>query len=151
VPSQQLHGQLQTQHSVITLTNNNNNNNNNYYYYFIKKSKLSLRDEKSKICTFTIVMPLWGEKELCTYVHTYMLRTISVLLWCKDHYKIWLRKTFLAPNTSTSLQTTLSAEAHLAEGQFLLEQTLNKAKSLMYRTGTRRPAIIKTGQNLEPK
>jgi hypothetical protein len=31
-----------------------------------------------------------------------------------------------------SLQTTLAADAHLAEGQFLLEeQTLNNAKSLM--------------------
>jgi hypothetical protein len=30
-----------------------------------------------------------------------------------------------------SPQTTLAAEAHLAEGQFLLEQTLNKEKSLM--------------------
>jgi hypothetical protein len=41
------------------------------------------------------------------------------------------------------LQTTLAAEAHLAEGRFLLqEQTLNKAKSLMYREGTRRPATI---------
>jgi hypothetical protein len=35
-------------------------------------------------------------------------------------------RTFSAPNTSTSLQTTLAADAHLAEGQFLLEeQTLN--------------------------
>jgi hypothetical protein len=33
---------------------------------------------------------------------------------------------FLAPNTSTSLQTTLAADAHLAEGEFLhKEQTLN--------------------------
>jgi hypothetical protein len=36
----------------------------------------------------------------------------------------------LAPNTSTSLQTTSAADAHLAERQFLHEkQTLNKAKS----------------------
>jgi hypothetical protein len=51
------------------------------------------------------------------------------------------------------MQTTSAAEAHLAEGQFLLQkQTLNKAKSLMYRAGTRRPAISKTeGQNLEPR
>jgi hypothetical protein len=56
----------------------------------------------------------------------------------------------LASNTSTFLQTTLASEAHLAERQFLLEeQTLNKAKSLMYRE--RRPAMSKTGQNLEPK
>jgi hypothetical protein len=35
---------------------------------------------------------------------------------------------FLAPNTSTSLQTTLAADAHLTEGQFLHEeQTLNNA------------------------
>jgi hypothetical protein len=46
-----------------------------------------------------------------------------------------------------------AAEAHLAEGQFLLEeQTLNKAKSLMYRAGTRRRTISKTeGQNLKPR
>jgi hypothetical protein len=54
---------------------------------------------------------------------------------------------------STSLQTTLAAEAHLAEGQFLLEeQTLNIEKSLIYRRGTRRPAVSKTeGQNLYPR
>jgi uncharacterized membrane protein YvbJ len=41
-----------------------------------------------------------------------------------------LRRTFLAPNTSTSLQKTLAADAHLAEGQFLHEeQTLIKAVS----------------------
>jgi hypothetical protein len=59
----------------------------------------------------------------------------------------------LAQNISTFLQTTLAAEAHLAEGQFVLEeQKLNKAKSLMYREGTRKPAISKTeGQNLEPR
>jgi hypothetical protein len=40
----------------------------------------------------------------------------------------------LAPNTSTSLQITLVADAHVAEGQFLHDkQPLNKAKSLMYR------------------
>jgi uncharacterized membrane protein YcgQ (UPF0703/DUF1980 family) len=69
------------------------------------------------------------------------------------YYKKLLSSTFPAPNTSTSLQTKLAADAHLAEGQFLLEQqTLNKAKSLIYRTGTRRPIISKTeGQNLKPK
>jgi hypothetical protein len=36
---------------------------------------------------------------------------------------------FLAPNTSTFLQTTLAADAHLAEGQFLNEdQTLNNTE-----------------------
>jgi hypothetical protein len=60
---------------------------------------------------------------------------------------------FLAPNISTSLQATLAADAHLAEGQFLNgEQTLNRAKSLIYQAGTRRPTISKTeGQNLKPK
>jgi hypothetical protein len=44
------------------------------------------------------------------------------------YYKKRLRRTFLAPNTSTSLQTTSAADAHLAEGQFLNgEQTLNNA------------------------
>jgi hypothetical protein len=37
----------------------------------------------------------------------------------------------------------LVAEAHLAERQFLLaEDTLNMGKSLICRTGTRRPTII---------
>jgi hypothetical protein len=59
----------------------------------------------------------------------------------------------MAPNTSTSLQTTLTSDAHLAQGQFLLEeQTLNKVKSLIYRAGTRRTTISKTeGRNTEPK
>jgi hypothetical protein len=48
------------------------------------------------------------------------------------------------PKTSTSLQTILAAEAHLAEGQFLLaEDTLNMGKPLICRTGTRRPTISK--------
>jgi hypothetical protein len=60
---------------------------------------------------------------------------------------------FPAPNTSTSLQTTLAADAHLAEGQVLLEkQRLNNAKSLLYRAGTQRPTISKTeGRNLKLK
>jgi hypothetical protein len=40
-----------------------------------------------------------------------------------------LRRTVFVLNTSASLQTTLEAEAHLSEGQFLLEEhTLNTAK-----------------------
>jgi hypothetical protein len=43
------------------------------------------------------------------------------------------------------LQTTLAADAYLAEGQFLLEeQTLNNAKSLIYQAGSRRPTHSKT-------
>jgi hypothetical protein len=47
----------------------------------------------------------------------------------------------------------IAAEAHLAEGQYLLgEQTLNKVKSLMHRAGTRRPTISKIEeQNLGPR
>jgi hypothetical protein len=56
----------------------------------------------------------------------------------------------LAPNTSTFLQTTLAAEERLAEGQFLLEeQTLNKAESVMYRAGTRRPATSKQKERIQ--
>jgi hypothetical protein len=51
-------------------------------------------------------------------------------------FKNRLGRTLLAPNTSTSLQTTLAAAAHPAEGQFLdEEQTLINAKSLIYRAG----------------
>jgi hypothetical protein len=54
---------------------------------------------------------------------------------------------------STSLQTTVAVEAHLAEGQFLLEkQTLNEAKSLIYREGIQRPTVSKAeGPNFEPR
>jgi hypothetical protein len=60
---------------------------------------------------------------------------------------------FLDANTSTSLQTTLTADAHPEEGQFLLEeQTLKNPNSLIYQAGTRRTTISKTeGQNLKPK
>jgi hypothetical protein len=54
-----------------------------------------------------------------------------------ENYKIYFNDSFV-PNMCTSLQTTLAAEVHLAEGQFLREQTLNIEKSLIYRTGTRR-------------
>jgi hypothetical protein len=48
------------------------------------------------------------------------------------------------------MQTTTAAEAHLAKGQFLLEEReMNKAKFLMYRAGTPSPRVSKTeGQNL---
>jgi hypothetical protein len=109
---------------------------------------------KSKIYTLTMITIGNNNNSIkFLYIHTYMLNMISVLLRCKDHYEILLRRTVLAPNTSKFLQTTLAADAHLAEGQFLLEdQTLNKAKSLVYRAETRRPTISKAeGQNLEPR
>jgi hypothetical protein len=59
----------------------------------------------------------------------------------------------LGSKMSKSLQTTLAADAHLAEGQFLLtEQTLNIGKSRIYQTGTRRPTISKAEvQSIEPR
>jgi hypothetical protein len=47
----------------------------------------------------------------------------------------------------------LADEAHLAEGQFLIEeQTLNKEKYLIYRAGARKPTVSKReGQNLEQR
>jgi hypothetical protein len=50
----------------------------------------------------------------------------------------------VSPNTSTSLQTTLAAEAKLEEGQFLLaEDTSNKEKPLIYLTETGSPTVSK--------
>jgi hypothetical protein len=61
------------------------------------------------------------------------------------------RQCFCSNRMSTSLQTTLAADAHLVEGQFLLEkQTLNIEMSLIYRKGTRRPTSKTEGQNLDP-
>jgi hypothetical protein len=55
-----------------------------------------------------------------------------------------IKEKSLVPNTSTSLQT-LAAEAHLAEGQYVLEErTLNKEISSIYGAGTRRSTVSKT-------
>jgi hypothetical protein len=57
---------------------------------------------------------------------------IIIIITAIAYYNKLLMRTFPAPNTSTSLQTTLAADARLAEGQFLLdEQTLNNAMSLI--------------------
>jgi hypothetical protein len=70
-----------------------------------------------------------------------MLIIINILIRILNHYKISVRETVLAPNTSTFLQTTSAAEAHLAEGQIFFEgQTLNEVISLIYRAGGQRPA-----------
>jgi hypothetical protein len=78
------------------------------------------------------------------------LKLSLIIIIIIAYYNKCRRRMFLDPNMSTSLQTTLAADAHLAEGQVLLEeQTLNNAKSLTYRAGTRRPANSKTeGQGL---
>jgi hypothetical protein len=51
------------------------------------------------------------------------------------------------------MQTTLAADAHLAEGQFLLEGLqLNIEKSVRYGVGTRRPTASKReGQYFKPR
>jgi hypothetical protein len=83
---------------------------------------------------------MWRRKN----IHTIILSTINLLKRRRNHYRIRLRKTVLVPVTPTSLQAILTAEAHLAEGQFLLEkQTLNKAKSLIQQAGTQRPTVFK--------
>jgi hypothetical protein len=72
-----------------------------------------------------------------------LLIIIIIIIIVTAYYKKWLMWTFPAPNASTSLQTALAANAHLAEGQFLHEeQTLNNAKSLIYRAGNQRPKGI---------
>jgi hypothetical protein len=66
-----------------------------------------------------------------TYIPPYMLRTRSVLIWHAVCYKMWLRRTFLALNTWVSQQAALPTDAHLAEGQVLLEdQTLNNNNNI---------------------
>jgi hypothetical protein len=55
------------------------------------------------------------------YTHTLILNIINILIVKKFHYKTRLRKIGLAPNTPTSLQTTLVAAADLAEGRILFE------------------------------
>jgi hypothetical protein len=60
---------------------------------------------------------------------------------------------FLAPNTSTSLQTTLAADAHLAEGQFLNNNNNNNNNgtgsngSSNSRSGSRSSSRRKTSEN----
>jgi hypothetical protein len=59
----------------------------------------------------------------------------------------------LVPDESTSLQTTVAAEAHLTEEQFLFEdKTLNKEKSVQYRAGNRRLTVFqKRRTDLKPR
>jgi hypothetical protein len=91
-----------------------------------------------------LIIILWEKLEL-----SLIIIIITIIIY----YRKWRRRMFLDANASTSLQTILVANAHLAEGQFLLEdQTLNNPKSLICRAGTRRLAISKTeGQDLKPK
>lgn len=58
----------------------------------------------------------------------------------------------MIPDESTSLQTTVAAEARLIEGQFLFEdKTLNKEKFLQYHAGTRRLRVFeKKRTDLKP-
>jgi hypothetical protein len=59
-----------------------------------------------------------------------MLNTIYILIQRKYRHKIRVRETVLIPDTSASLYTTSAAEAHLSEGQFLLQElTLDKPVS----------------------
>jgi hypothetical protein len=54
------------------------------------------------------------------------------------HHKVKRKEAVSSPYMSTSIQTS-AAEAHLTEGQFLVEEHLmNKEKSLIFRAGTRR-------------
>jgi hypothetical protein len=56
----------------------------------------------------------------------------------------------LVLNMSTSVQTK-AAEAHLTEGQFLLEQQMfNIEYSLICIAGTRRPTVSERRRNLDP-
>jgi hypothetical protein len=50
------------------------------------------------------------------YIHTLILSTSHILTSKTYHHKMRLREIVLVQNKSTSLQTTLLAEAYLAEG-----------------------------------
>jgi hypothetical protein len=66
-------------------------------------------------------------KVYLTQIYIYLYNALKV-----ENYKICFNDSGSVTNMSTSLQTILAAEAHLAEGQFLLEeQTLNMEKSLI--------------------
>jgi hypothetical protein len=52
----------------------------------------------------------------------------------------------LVPSTSAPQETILMSEVYLAEGQLLLEeQTSNKQKSPIYRSGAQRPTVLYRG------
>jgi hypothetical protein len=86
------------------------------------------------------------------YIHALILDTIIILIINKYHYKIRLRETSLASNTSASLKITSAAETHPAAGQFLIEeQILDKDRSIIYRAGTRIPTVFRRGQDFEQR
>jgi hypothetical protein len=57
-----------------------------------------------------------------------------------------IKKSRVVPTSSTFLQISLEAEAHLSGQLLLKEQTLNGQISLMYPEGTGRPADSIKGQ-----
>jgi hypothetical protein len=58
-----------------------------------------------------------------------------------------IKRSSFGSKYTMSQQTTLAAEAHLAEGQFLLEEeTLNIENSLIHESRNQRPLVSKRGQ-----
>lgn len=86
-----------------------------------RESNLCNIDNNTNLITPTILR--W-EKD---YTHTFIFHIIYLLVG-KDQWKIWLRETYSFVTTaSVTLQTILAAEAHLSEGQSLLQrQTPNQ-------------------------
>jgi hypothetical protein len=64
------------------------------------------------------------------------LSTAHILIRRETQYDIYLRETVLIPNTSTSLQITLAAEARLTDTIFAWDADIDKTKSVIYRAGS---------------
>jgi hypothetical protein len=83
----------------------NNNNNNKITIIPSTQVKVIIKKLKSNIYTSTMITIGNNNNSIqFLYIHTYMLNMISALIRCKDHYKILIRRTVWAPNTSKSLQ-----------------------------------------------
>jgi hypothetical protein len=82
----------------------------------------------------TIKLQIMLRGNICTYID---IEYNNYFNKKKEAQLMRLRYTFLVPNTSAALQRTSAAKAHLPERRYLLmEQTLNKTKSLIYGEAT---------------
>jgi hypothetical protein len=69
------------------------------------------------------MLDYYAARRKCIY-ECIMFR-VNISISSKNYYKIYFRRTVLDPNRSKIVQAV--APAHLEQGQFLLEYTLNKS------------------------
>jgi hypothetical protein len=91
--------------------------------------KKTIQNEYNKAKVTETIITIIELSCLFIYLNADSTDAILIIKQARGRAITITRRMFLAANTSTSVQTTLAPDAHVAEGQFLYEElTLNKAK-----------------------